>query len=258
MNLLSPLHLVGVLLVFVRVGGLLMAAPFFQQRAVPVPVRVLIGVLLAYCMVGFAGSVPDWALHPAGFVVAVAVEALTGVVIGFAAHFVFWGVQMMGDIIGFQMGLGMAAAFDPMTGHQDNPVGKLINLLFLLVFLLLDGHHQLLRGLALSFEVVPLAGAHLEAAGPLMLTWMGTLFETALRLSAPFIVALFLVDVSLAIYARTTPQGDIFGLNFVLKLGVGLLVLLMLVPQLMPEFPGLVDQATGRVFDLIEVLAVGS
>src|SRR5690606_39000708 len=125
---------------------------------------------------------------------------------------------------------------------QDNPVGKLLNLLFLLVFLLLDGHHQLLRGLALSFEVVPLAGAHLEAAGPLMLTWMGTLFETALRLSAPFIVALFLVDVSLAIYARTTPQGDIFGLNFVLKLGVGILVLLMLVPQLMPEFPGLIDQ----------------
>lgn len=257
MNVLSPLYLTGVLLVFVRVGGMLMSAPFFKQEVIPRQLRILIGVLLSYCLVGFAGSVPVWALHPVGFVVAVAVEALTGVVIGFAAHFVFWAVQMMCDVIGFQMGLSMASALDPMSGQQSNPVGKLINLLFLLVFLLLDGHHHLIRGLALSFEVVPLAGAHLSAAGPLMLGWMGALFETALRLAAPFMVSLLMVDVTLAIYARSSPQGDIFGLNFVLKLGVGLFVLLLLVPQLMPELPGLVDQATNRVFDLIGVLAVG-
>ncbi len=255
MNLLSPLHLVAVLLVFVRVGGLLVAAPFFGQQSIPTPVRVLLGVLLAYCLVGFAGSVPVWALHPVGFVVAVAIEALTGAVIGFAAQFVFWGVQMVGDVVGFQMGLSMAAAYNPINGHSENPVGKLISLLFLLVFVLLDGHHQIIRGLALSFEVVPLAGAHLEAAGPLMLQWMGTLFETALRLAAPFAVTLFLVDVALAIYARTTPQADIFSLNFVLKLGAGMLVLLLLVPQLMPSFPGLIEQASDRVLNLIGVLA---
>lgn len=257
MSFLSPLYVAGVLLVFVRVGGMLMAAPFFKQQAIPVPLRILIGVLLAYCLVGFAGPMPDWALHPIGFVVAVAIEALTGAVIGFAAHFVFWAVQVMADVLGFQMGLSMAAAMDPMTGHMDNPVGRLINLLFLLVFLLLDGHHHLIRGMALSFQAVPLAGAHLEAAGPLMLQWMGMLFETALRLAAPFMVALFLVDVVLAIYARSTPQGDIFGLNFVLKLGVGLLVLLLLVPQLMPEFPGLVDRAAAQLHDLVGALAVG-
>ncbi len=257
MNPLSPLQLTGVLLVFVRVGGLLVAAPFFQQRVIPVQVRVLVGVLLAYCLVGFAGSVPIWALHPVGFVAAVAIEALTGAVIGFAAHFAFWGLQVMGDLLGLQMGLGMSAVFDPMSGHQDNPVGKLVNLLFLLVFLLLDGHHQLLRGLALSFQMVPLGGAHLEAAGPLILGWMGMLFETALRLAAPFIVTLFLVDVSLAIYARTTPQGDIFGLNFILKLGVGLFILMLFVPQLLPSLPGLVEQATRNVRDVVGALALG-
>ncbi len=259
MSLLSPLHLAAVLLVFVRVSGLLMAAPFFGQRGIPVPVRVLLGVLLAYCLVGFAGSVPVWALqHPLGFVVAIAIEALTGAVIGFAAQFVFWAVQMTGDIIGFQMGLSMAATLNPLNGHNENPVGKLLSMLFILVFVLLDGHHQLIRGLALSFQAVPLAGAHLDAAGPLMLRWMGMLFETALRLAAPFAVALFLVDVALAIYARTTPQADIFGLNFVLKLAMGLLVLGLVVPQFMPQFPLLIDRATERMTDLIEVLAVGT
>ena len=70
---------------------------------------------------------------------AVAVEVLTGLVLGFTAQFIFWAVQFAGEIAGFQMGLSLAQVYDPATGGASNPLGNLLTLSFLLVFLLLDG-----------------------------------------------------------------------------------------------------------------------
>jgi hypothetical protein len=67
-------------------------------------------------------------------------------------------------VIGFQIGLSMAQVYNPLEGEYSNPLGRLLNLTFLLVFLLIDGHHHILRALITSFEVVPLAGAQVGAS----------------------------------------------------------------------------------------------
>lgn len=255
MEFISPLYVLSVLLVFVRVGGVLTAAPVFGQSGIPVQLRVLLGVLLAYSLVSLAGPMPDWVLHPVGFVVAVLMEAATGLAIGFAAKFVTFVVQVAAEVMGFQMGLTMSQAFNPISGHMENAVGRVLSTTFVLVFLLLDGHHHLIEALALSFRAIPLAGADLPAAGPLLLSWMGTLFETAVRLSAPFMVTLFTIDLVLAVYARTSPQADIFSLSFVLKLGVGLLLMVLVAPKLGPDFAVLVDLARTYGRDMVGALA---
>lgn len=253
--LLDPAYLLTVLLVFVRIGGVLVAAPPFHRQQVPVMLKVLLAVLLAYALAGFVrGPLPAGIDQPGGFVIAVAAEALTGLLIGFAARFVFFAVEIAGDIIGYQMSLSLAQVFSP-DGESSNPLGRLFSMAFLILFLVLDGPQQILSALALSFDAVPLAGADFVAAGPMLLDGAATLFMSAIRLAAPFMVAMLLVDVSLSMFARVVPQADFFSLGLPLKLLAGTILAALYVEAFGPVAVELVRSVEGDLLRLIEAIA---
>ncbi len=254
--MLNPAYLLTVFLVFVRIGGVMVAAPFFSHGAIPVRMRVLLAVLLAYVMAMLVpGPLPAHISSPFALLAAVGVEALTGLVLVFAAQFIFLAVQFAGEIAGFQMSLSMAQVYNPVEGHASNPLGRFLTLTFLLVFLLIDGHHHLLRALAASFRAVPLAGANLAAAGPLLLAWTGDFFTAALRLAAPFVVTLFLIDLVLGVFARVVPQADLFSLSLPLKLAVGLGLAVFFMQNFFPIVPDLVARMLDDLLRLVEALA---
>ncbi|WP_456427669.1 flagellar biosynthetic protein FliR [Rhodocaloribacter sp.] len=255
MAYLDPEYYLSVFLVFVRIGGLMLTAPFFGQTTIPVRLRIFIAVLLAYLIVGLRpGPLPEAAFTTFGLVLLVGIEALTGAVIGLSSQFIFWGVQYAGDILGFQMGLSLAQVFNPIDGQQTNPMGRFLLMTFLLVFILLDGPHLLLIALISSFDVVPLGGANLAAVGPLMLDWTGGLFLTALRLAAPFMVTFFLVEATMGIFARVVPQADLFALSMPLKLLIGLGLGYVFLQNFFPVIPSFVDQMYDALQTLIAVL----
>ena len=256
MMAIGPDYLLHVFLVFVRISGVLAAAPFFSHPSVPVRVRVLFAVLLAYSLAGLVGTgLPVGLTAPVGLAVAVGVEALTGLALGFAAQLVFWAVQFAGEIAGFQVGLSLAQVYDPTSGAPSNPLGRGLSLTFLLVFLLIDGHHELLRALVASFDVVPLAGAQLAESGPVLLDGVGTLFLAAIRLAAPFMVTIFLVDVALGVFARLVPQADLFSIGLPLKLLVGLGLAYVFMQSFFPAIPDYVAQMLADVMRIVYALA---
>ena len=251
----DPATFLRTLLVFARVSGVMVAAPVFSQRSIPVPLKVLLSVLLSLLLVGFAdGPLPAHAEHPVGFVLAASVEALTGLLIGYAMRFVFWAVDFAGEMIGFQMSLSLAQVYNPMSGASANPMGQLLSLLFLLLFILLDGPQLVVMGLAKSFVAVPLGGAHLAGGGPLLVSWTGGFFATAVRLAMPFLVALFLVDVGLGVFSRVVPQADLFSISLPLKLLAGMAIAVAFVASFVPLAPSLVDGVARGVDELLAVL----
>jgi len=256
-SFLAPAFLIGLFLIFVRIGGMMTVAPFFGHQSVPVRVRILCSAALAWGLVGLVPSaLPPHATEPAALLVAVVIEVLTGVAIGYAAQFIFWSVQFAGEVIGFQMGLSMAQIYNPAEGLYANPIGRLLSFSFLMVFILIDGHHHILRALVGSFDVVPLAGARLAATGPLLLDWTGALFITALRLAAPFMVTIFLVDVALGVFARVVPQADLFSMGLPLKLLVGFGIMYFFLQNFFPVIPDLVTQMINDLLQLIEAFTV--
>lgn len=255
MDLLDPTYIIRVFLVFVRIGGLFAAAPFFSHGSVPVRVRVLLGVVLAYALSGLVTApVPEMALHPFGLVAAVAIEALTGAALGFAAQFIFWAVQYAGELLGFQMALGLAQVFDPSEGDTSNPIGRILGLTFLLIFLLVEGHHQVLTALVASFHAVPLAGARLTETGPLFLEWTGMFITTALRLASPFMITIFLTDAALGVFARVAPQADLFSIALPLKLLVGLGITYLVIEHFFPIVPGMIDGMVRDIATVVEAM----
>jgi flagellar biosynthetic protein FliR len=256
MSLLDTGNIVRVLLVFVRISGLLLAAPFFGQNSIPTRVRVLLGVVLAYSLAGFAtGPLPEYVAHDVGFVLVVLVEAGTGLLIGFTARLIFWAVNFAGTVMGYQMALSLSQSFNPMTGASSNPLGQILSYVFLIAFLLLDGHHMLLRALAQSFEVIPLGGGLLAPSGPLLLEWMGDFFHIALRLAAPFLVLLFFTDVALGIFATLIPQANLFTLSLPAKLLVGTAIFFAFIQGFFPSVPPLVDRIDQMVMEVIRTIA---
>lgn len=252
MPALDTEYVLRVLLVFVRTSGLLLAAPFFGQRSIPVKVRVLLGVLLAYSFAGLAdGRLPTYVEQDAGVVLALGLEVATGLLIGFAARLIFRAITFAGSIMGYQMALSIAQTYNPMNGTSSNPLGEILSFTFLVAFLLVDGHHFLLRALGHSFEVIPLGGASLSESGPPLLGFLGDFFHLSLRLAAPFIVLLFLTDIALGIFARLIPQANLFTLSLPAKLLVGTFLFMAFTQSLFPSVDLLMAHIESIVMEII-------
>ena len=139
------------LLVLARLAGLVLAAPIFGHALVPVRVRAGLAAVLAVAIAPALPAVPEPATLPA-LAGALAVESALGALVGLVAQFIFAGVELGGQLAGIQMGFGIASLIDPQANAQVTVVAQWQQLLALLVFLVLDIHHLLLRALLESFR----------------------------------------------------------------------------------------------------------
>jgi flagellar biosynthetic protein FliR len=142
--------------------------------------------------------------------------------LGMCVSFIFAGIQTGGEIMGFQMGFTMVTLADPLSGTEASISSHLLNMFALMVFLTLDGHLVLLRGLADSFSLIPPGGLHVggRLTGSVM-ELSAALFSVAVQIAAPVIAALFMVELALALMGRAAPQMNLLTLGFPLKIAVG-------------------------------------
>jgi flagellar biosynthesis protein FliR len=249
-------QLVLFLMVFARVGSLIVAAPVFGHQSIPVQIKVALALFLSfvYFPIASAGA-PEVDVRMAALFLMAVKEVAMGLLLGFATGLIFVGVDVAGELIGFDLGLSMSTAFDPETGVNNPVVGQFLRLILILVFLLLNGHHFILQGLEVSYDAVPMGGIALSAAMTEKLVALtGIIFAVGLKLAAPVIVASFLVNVALAVLTRVAPQFNVFIVNFPLKIGVGLIVLLTSAPMMVYVFKKLLAGFEDNVLELVRVL----
>jgi flagellar biosynthetic protein FliR len=214
-------------LALARVGGLLALAPVIGSRLAPLRVRAALALFLALAMLPLLPLEHGVALAGArgafGLGAALAREAAIGLAIGLGAQLVLGGVQMAGQLAGIQMGLGLSNLVDPQSGEQLTSLAQWTNLLALLVFLAVDGDHVLIRAVAESFTLVPVGGGLPAAAGlGLVLTLAGGLFVVALKVAAPVLVLVLLVNAAMGVLAKVIPQLNVFIVGFPLNVATGL------------------------------------
>ena len=152
-------------------------------------------------------------------------------IIGFLFSLFFSGVRMGGGIVGFQMGLLMANVLDPEAGSQISVVAEFWIVIASLIFLAIDGHHAIISAFADSYHLLPVGAVGFSGpAGEVIIRLSAYAFIMAIKISAPIIITLFLVSVSLGVVARTVPQMNIFIVGMPLKIGIGFLVMAMVLP----------------------------
>jgi flagellar biosynthetic protein FliR len=216
-------------LALARVAGLFLFAPILGSHVAPVRARAALVFFIAIAMLPVlpAGAALDVErLGTAGYLGDVLRELGVGFTIGLVAQFIFGAVQLAGQLAGVQMGLGLATLIDPNNQDHITSLAQWQNLIALLVFLAIDGHHMLIRAVAESFTLVPLDGGFPSNEGSaLVLTLAGGMFALALKIAAPVLVLLLLVNGAMGVLAKLIPQLNVFVVGFPLNVGAGLLVL---------------------------------
>jgi flagellar biosynthetic protein FliR len=230
------------LLVLVRVAAMLSLIPVFSSQQIPTLVRFALGLLLAFVV---ARTVPVIApLDGIGALTAAIVSQLMiGAVFGFISFLVFTGVQFAGEVIDTQIGFAAVNIINPTTQQNVTIIGEFELALATLIYLVADAHHQMIAGIAGSFNLVPLPFVAIQPtlAADLVGFFSNTLL-LVFQIAGPVALALFVVNVALALMTRVAPQVNIFAVGFPLQIGIGLIVLLISLPLLVVVLPGVYDQ----------------
>jgi flagellar biosynthetic protein FliR len=237
---------------FFRVAAMMSATPLFSMRTIPVRVRVGLALAITLVMAPMLPAAPAVDPFSAAGVTITAGEVLTGLAIGFVLRLMFTVFEILGDIIGNLMGLGFAAILDPAHGTQVPILASFYSLLFMLTFFALDGHLQWIAALAESFRSLPI-GNTLSADGLWTLVASSVLmFEWAVRMALPVVVALLVVNLSFGVLSRASPQLNVFSVGFPAALLIGFVLILATLPAvigkaglLMADSLGIVTQITG-------------
>jgi flagellar biosynthetic protein FliR len=155
---------------------------------------------------------------------------MVGIIIGFSANLVFYAATFAGGIIDIDMGYQTSILFD-VNNTTPTLVGTLKEMIVLMLFLYMNGHHQIIEAVYASLRVVPLTTFEVTGSTTSLLIKFATnVLIIAIKLAAPILVALFCTNLALALLARVAPQTNIFILSFQLKVAVGLIMLAISVP----------------------------
>lgn len=220
------------LLVIVRASGLFIIAPILSQQAFPKPLKVAFAIMLSIIVMM---TLPAVDLSPSqsliGLVGVIFTELFVGALIGFFFLLLLLAAQGAGSIVGYQVGLSLANEFDPSTQTQSSVIGTFWFLLGSLFFLAINGHHLIIQAFHESYALISPGRVTMNGSvGEMMITSTAYLFIIALKIAAPVMVTLFLVDVALGTVAKMMPTMNVFFVGFPVKIGVGFAVIALSLP----------------------------
>ncbi|MCS7257190.1 MAG: flagellar biosynthetic protein FliR [Thermomicrobium sp.] len=230
---LIPSSIALFVLVVTRVGLVLTLLPGFGSQAVPLPARVALAIVVALVLTPFVRTEATALNQPTVFAVALAREIVTGLALGLAVAAVFAAIEMAASLIGYQLGFGLAATFNPAFGTHGTALNTLYLALAALVLFGTNGHHLLIAALARSFALLPPGTTLPDTDTPLALIGLtGTMFADALRIGLPVAGSLLVADIGLGLLNRMVPQMSVFFVGLPAKILLGFFVLLLSVPFL--------------------------
>jgi len=220
------------LLILSRVTGFFLSAPFFSRSNVPSVFKMGFSVIVSYIILPFMVFELGRPIGTAELVFLGLKEITIGIGLGYVAQMFFAIFVSAGALMDVQIGLSMSQVNDTELGGQVTITSRLMDIFAFLIFLYIDGHHYLMRSLINSFSVLPLGqsqvinGSFLEFIGKLMEYF----FVSAITVSIPIIISIFLGDILLAFMEKIMPQMNVFIVGMPFKIFLGLTVFIISIP----------------------------
>lgn len=215
-------------LLLVRPGMLILIAPGIGGQHIPAPVKIGMTVLIALGLlpsVVVLRAVPEMSLA-----LIVAREVVIGMSLAFVLRALIVGAEFAGHLTGQQIGFSYGATIDPQSGVRNNMLSVLYGSLATLGFLGINGHHSLLRALVQSYAGLPMGAGHVDASivGSVR-EILGMVFVVGLRLAAPIVVVLLIVEIAVGLISRASPALTFMVIGYPIRLVVGLTLLAALI-----------------------------
>lgn len=234
-------NLDAILLVLVRMSGLFILSPVFGRQNMPALFKVGFAFCLTLIYITATENLAvDYQDSMVLYVIYIVKELAIGIIMGYVTYIVMSGIYLAGQIIDNQIGFGYANVLDPITNIQVPLTSNFYYTYIILIFLLINGHHMIIRALFYSYKVIPLgqltfSSEVIQELGSLM----SEMFAIALRISAPIIAAVFIADVVLGVLSKTIPEMNVFVLGMPIKVMLGLIIITITISNAVPIAEGL-------------------
>jgi flagellar biosynthesis protein FliR len=233
---------------FCRIMAMLSSAPAIGDGMVPIPVRALLSLVIAFLMLPMTRGMAMPDPFSLSGVVAMFEQAVIGGVMGFALQFATSAISMLGFLASSQIGFSMAQMNDPVNGQQSDVISSLLALVAIFVFFAIDGHLVLMTILGQSFRAWPVG----EGLGSIVLQTValnvGWVFAAAMLLAIPIVFSTMVVQIGFGFLNRVAPSLNLFSLGFSLVTVFGLMMLVQLV-RFIPEH---YIQLTNAVLEMLQ------
>lgn len=240
----------GMVLSTTRVGAFAAASPMLKPF--PMPGRVAFTLAVGWALAGPALHEPTLAT----LLVAVAVNAGIGIVLGFLTGIAIHAFEVAGSILDFSSGLSASQIFDPLSGQNIAVFGRMFGLLAITLWLVMGGDRLAIEGLAATVATIPLDGGISLSNGlaEMAISLVATMLLAAVQLTIPAFAALMVAEVALGVASRVAPQANVFALGLPVKLIAALSTVGLVVAGFPAAMSGSIDAMRETIITTIRGL----
>lgn len=230
--MINTLYFLAILMVFLRLLTFCAAVPVFFPKGTPIVMKIAIAGILAIVIAPVVKTSNLSTVNNNLQLLYLAVnEVITGLVLGYITNFCFDVMRLAGQMMDIQIGLAMISMFDPNSNSNSTLIDRLLYWVSLLVFLMIDGHHMLIKLIIQSFTNVGI-GKSILTLGSLsvIMNCVINYFVIGLKIAIPIVLIILITDITLGLVSRTVPQLNVMILGLPLKILVGFTILTLAVP----------------------------
>jgi len=240
------------ILALTRILAILIKIPVLGGQLIPNQVKIGLGVMLSMVLI-------PWQILPAEtealkifpFAIAIGEELLVGTLAGFAAEMMFKALEIAGEMMGLASGFFAAKMMNPAFDTKGSPLTNFFYMVAITYFVLLNGHHQFLIAIQRSFEIVPIGQKLPEFPIEKVFLLVGGLISTGVQMALPIVAALMMTNISLGLLARVAPQIQVFFLGIPLRIGLGIIILMVTINSLFPILADMYDSSAMWTIELL-------
>ena len=251
------LNVIQFMAVVSRMTGLYLGFPLF--RSVVVSMRVKTAIILLSSVVVLPGLPAEWSaqafqmqLSVFSILTLLTVDLLIGLTVGLCVNLLFEATQLAGQFISINVGYSMTRQLDPTSGEESNTIAFMLTQMMFILFLALDLHLAFIELAAKSFNYHN-PGQNIISADHLdtIVNLGSDIFVYALQMSIPIIAVMLVINLSMGIISRFGQDFQVLMLSFPLRLGVGLMLLIVLMPSFVAVFSHIYDEMFKNLGDIL-------
>ena len=234
-------------LLITRFASMMMILPGTGAGERGLPIRLPAIVLFALVCLpaqNFAPVPPNWY----ALIVAIISEIAVGFLLAIVPFLIVTGVQLGAQLASTTMGLGVGNLIDPTLGVTTTDLSRILGDLTIVIFLLIGGPQAIIyaaSGIELGFGPGQFAVSADTITGLVM--QVAAIFKIGLIVSSPVMVALLLTNFVMGLIARAVPTVNIFIISFPLTIGIGLILTVLSLREIVFFVEGLFRLSTPLV-----------
>ncbi|MCH4888737.1 flagellar biosynthetic protein FliR [Acidaminobacter sp. JC074] len=230
-------YVVVIVLVFTRIAAMFSIIPIFGARNTPMTTKVglvfFISLIFVPLQIGNLDIQADTFLEYGALIVN---ESIIGFSIGLITLIILNVFYLAGSLVDRNIGFAMVSVVSAQDESQLPVSANLYYIFALMIFIVTNVHHELIRAIAMSYETMPIGSSPILRL--ITFDYVDLLhytFEMGFKMAAPFILTVLIANLLLGLLSKAMPGMNVFMIGMPLKILVGLFLFTLLMP-LYPDF----------------------